>query len=272
LEQQQPFPLYIFEQIGQQVYALKDDLYELLQFIGELTISLGAMIRHPGQFRLRATVYHLEKVGLNALPIVGLISFLIGVVLVYQGAYQLKRFGAEIFTVDLLAVSALREIGILLTAIVVAGRSGSAFTAQIGFMKLNQEIDAMWVMGLNPFHVLVIPRLIALLIALPLLTFYSDLMALLGGGVMCISLIDLAFDQFLHHLHLAIKPWTFWTGMIKAPIFAIAISVIGCFEGMRVHGGADHVGTQTTRSVVESIFLVIVIDAAFSVLYSYLGI
>jgi phospholipid/cholesterol/gamma-HCH transport system permease protein len=260
------------EHIGRQVSLVVQHSHQLLYFIGELVVSIGHICMHPLRLRLRAIVYHVEKVGLDALPIVGLISFLIGIVLVYQGAAQLKRFGAEIFTVDLLAVSVLREIGILLTAIVVAGRSGSAFTAQIGFMKLNQEIDALWVLGLSAFEVLIIPRFFALVIALPLLAFYADVMALLGGGIMCFNLIDLGFDQFLHHLHLAIEPWTFWTGMIKAPIFAMVISVIGCFEGMQVRGGAENVGTQTTRSVVESIFLVIVMDAAFSILYSYLGI
>ncbi len=265
-------PLRVLENMGRKTCIFGDDILQLLQFIGELSICAWRSIKHPSRLRLRATIYHLEKVGFDALPIVGLISFLIGVVLVYQGAYQLRRFGAEIFTVDLLAVSALREIGILLTAIVVAGRSGSAFAAQIGFMKLNQEVDAMWVLGLNPFEVLVLPRLIALTIALPLLSFYSDLMALLGGGVMCNSLIDLDFQQFLHHAQLAIKPWTFWTGMIKAPVFAVSIAVIGCFEGMRVSGGAESVGERTTRAVVESIFLVIILDAIFSILYSYLGI
>jgi phospholipid/cholesterol/gamma-HCH transport system permease protein len=202
---------------------------------------------------------------------VGLISLLIGVVLVYQGATQLKRFGAEIFTVDLLAVSILREVGVLLTSIVVAGRSGSAFAAQIGTMKLNQEIDAMTTMGLNPITVLVIPRVLALMVMLPILTFWSDIMGVLGGALMSMSTIDLSLSQFLRQFNLAITPWTFWVGMIKAPVFAFLIALIGCFEGLRVHGGAESVGRHTTNAVVKGIFMVIVSDALFSIIFSKLG-
>ena len=270
--QRSNFFIKLLEITGYRAFKIFKDISSLLAFVGELTLVIGRTLKHPKRLQWTSTLYHLEHVGLKALPIVGLISFLIGIVLVYQGAYQLKRFGAEIFTIDLLAVSAMREIGILLTAIVVAGRSGSAFTAHIGYMKLNQEIDALHVLGLNPFEYIVLPRVLALFIALPLLAFYADVMALLGGGVTCMGLIGVDFDQFLHHLHLAIKPWTFWTGIIKSPVFALIIAIIGCYEGLRVTGGAASVGTQTTKSVVKSIFLVIIIDALFSMLYAYLRI
>lgn len=260
------------ENLGKKAIHQVQETLLLISFFGEVCVSLLGVMMRPRTLRLRATCHHLQEVGLNALPIVGLISFLIGVVLVYQGANQLKRFGAEIFTVDLLAVSVLREIGILLTAIVVAGRSGSAFTAQIGYMQLNQEVDAMRVMSLDPVTYLVVPRLIALVVALPLLGFFSDMMALMGGALMGDVLIGLNFSQFLTQLNLSIGAWTFWTGIIKAPVFAFVVALVGCFEGLRVHGGADSVGQQTTRSVVKSIFLVIVMDAIFSIFFSYMGI
>ncbi len=259
-------------QIGQQTISLSKTLLLSLSFLGEICTRSKNFLVKPWTFRGISLFHFLYEDGVRAVPIVGLISFLIGIVLVYQGADQLKRFGAEIFTVDLLAISALREIGILLTAIVVAGRSGSAFTAQIGFMKLNQEIDAMIVLGLNPIDVLVLPRILALVIALPLLAFLSDMMALAGGALMTSFMLDLNVDDFLHHLRLAIKPWTFWTGMIKAPVFAFFIALIGCFEGLRVQGGAQSVGTRTTKSVVQSIFLVVILDAAFSIIFSILRI
>jgi phospholipid/cholesterol/gamma-HCH transport system permease protein len=204
--------------------------------------------------------------------VVGLISFLIGIVMAYQGADQLRRFGAEIFTVDLLAISALREIGILLTAVVVAGRSGSAFTAQIGMMKVNEEIDALRTLGLDPLEVLVLPRLLALMIALPLLAFFADIMALFGGGVMCAFVLDISPDQYINRLSEAIWPRTFWVGIVKAPVFAFVIAMVGCYEGLTVDGSAESVGRKTTLSVVVAIFLVIVCDAIFSIVFSSLGI
>ncbi len=244
----------------------------LISFLGMTVTCLGKNIMSPGRFRYISIFSFIEKAGINALPIVGLISFLIGMVLVYQSAFQLRRFGAEIYAVDLLAISMLREIGILLAAIVVAGRSGSAFTAQIGTMKLNQEVDALLTFGIDPVEVLVLPRLIALIIAFPLLAFYADIMGLVGGAFMAHFSLELSYSQFLHQLEFAIWPRTFWTGMAKAPIFAFIIALVGCFEGMRVTGGAESVGRQTTRSVVVSIFLIIVFDAAFSILFTYLGI
>jgi phospholipid/cholesterol/gamma-HCH transport system permease protein len=190
----------------------------------------------------------------------------------YQGADQLRRFGAEIFTVDLLGISILREIGILLTAIVIAGRSGSAFTAQIGTMKVNQEIDALRTIGLDPIEILVVPRLLALMIALPLLAFFADMLGLFGGGLMCAVALDIAPSQFLQELDRAIAPGTFLVGLAKAPVFAFLIAMVGCYEGLSAGGSAESVGRMTTRAVVVGIFLVIVFDALFSILFSYLGV
>jgi phospholipid/cholesterol/gamma-HCH transport system permease protein len=214
----------------------------------------------------------MEQTGLNAMPIVGLLSFLIGVVMAYQGADQLRRFGAEIYTVNLLGVSILRELGVLLAAIIIAGRSGSAFTAQIGTMQVNQEIDALRTLGLDPVEVLVLPRLFGLVLTLPLLVFFADAMGLLGGGLMTWASLGITTPQFLEQLRGAITEWTLWVGVIKAPFFAAIIAMIGCYEGFNVTGSADSVGRLTTQSVVESIFVVIVADAAFSILFSFLKI
>lgn len=244
----------------------------LLSFFGQTMWTLLGTLVRPNRLRLTSLVHHLEQTCLNALPIVGLIAFLIGVVMAYQGAEQLKRFGAEIFTVDLVGVSVLREIGILLTAIVVAGRSGSAFTAEIGAMAVNQEIDALRTLGLDPIDVLVVPRMIALMIALPLLAFFADILGLLGGGLMAWVALDISPGQFLVQLEGAIGPSTFWVGIVKAPVFAFIIALVGCYEGLLVSGGADSVGRHTTKSVVTGIFLVIVFDALFSILFSFLGV
>jgi len=203
---------------------------------------------------------------------VGLLSFLIGIVLAYQGADQLRYYGAEIFTVNLLGVGLVRELGVLMTAIIVAGRSGSAFTAELGTMQVNEEIDAMLTLGLDPIEVLVLPRLAALVVALPLLTFYANVMGVLGGAFICGVALDIPLPLFLQQLRGAITGWSFWLGILKAPFFAICIAVIGCREGLRVTRSAESVGRLTTLSVVESIFLVIIIDAAFSILFSQLNI
>ena len=214
----------------------------------------------------------MEQTGLDAMPIVGLLSFLIGVVFAYQGADQLRRFGAEIYTVNLLGIAILRELGVLLAAIIIAGRSGSAFTAQIGTMQVNQEIDALRTLGLDPVEVLVLPRIFGLALTLPLLVFYADALGLLGGCLMSWASLGISIPRFLEQLRGAITEWTLWVGIIKAPFFAVIIAMIGCYEGFNVTGSADSVGRLTTQSVVESIFLVIVADAAFSILFSLLHI
>jgi phospholipid/cholesterol/gamma-HCH transport system permease protein len=206
------------------------------------------------------------------MPIVGLLSFLIGVVFAYQGADQLRRFGAEIYTVNLLGIAILRELGVLLTAIIIAGRSGSAFTAQIGTMQVNEEIDALRTLGLDPIEVLVVPRVLGLALTLPLLAVYAAFMGLLGGCLMSWASLGILIPTFLEQLRSAITEWTFWVGIIKAPFFAIIIALVGCYEGFNVARSADSVGRLTTQSVVESIFIVIVADAAFSIMFSMLRI
>jgi phospholipid/cholesterol/gamma-HCH transport system permease protein len=244
---------------------------EARSYLGFFGLTIEAAARtalRPNRFRLTSFVHHLEAVGLNALPIVGLISFLIGIVMAYQGATQLRLFGAEIFVVDLVAISVLREIGILLTAIVVAGRSGSAFTAQIGTMKLREEVDAMRTLGLDPVDVLVLPRIAALLVALPLLCFFSDIMGLLGGGLMAWASLDISPETFINRVQDRIPIRHFWVGMVKAPVFAGMIGMVGCYQGLKVKGDSGSVGRLTTRAVVQSIFLVIVADAVFSIFFN----
>jgi phospholipid/cholesterol/gamma-HCH transport system permease protein len=262
----------VLANLGRNTLAAGAEAARLLSFYGQTVLTLARVLLRPSRLRLTSLTHHLEQTCVNALPVVGLISFLIGIVMAYQGADQLRRFGAEIFTVDLLAISALREIGILLTAVVVAGRSGSAFTAQIGMMKVNEEIDALRTLGLDPLEVLVLPRLLALMIALPLLAFFADIMALFGGGVMCAFVLDISPDQYINRLSEAIWPRTFWVGIVKAPVFAFVIAMVGCYEGLTVDGSAESVGRKTTLSVVVAIFLVIVFDAIFSIVFSSLGI
>ncbi len=245
---------------------------ELINFLGLVLTASARQIVNPGRIRLTPLISQMEQIGIHALPIVGLISFLIGVVLAFQGSGQLERFGAQIFTINLVAVGVLREMGILLTAIIVAGRSGSAFTAQIGTMKVNEEIDAMRTIGLDPVDVLVLPRIFGLVLVLPLLTFYADIMGLIGGAAMTMITLDLSLFQYIRYLQDAATLGDFFVGMFKAPIFAFIIALIGCHEGFQVSRSAESVGRQTTRSVVEAIFFVIVLDALLSILFSVLGI
>jgi len=258
--------------IGEITIGLGHRLYAILGFVGLVTVTIAGLWRHPRRLRLTALVVQLELTGVNALPIVGLLSFLIGVVFTYQGSDQLRRFGAEIYTVNLLGIAILRELGVLLTAIIIAGRSGSAFTAQIGTMQVNEEIDAMRTLGLDPVEVLVLPRLLGLVITLPLLAFYADMMGMLGGSLMSLAALGISIPQFLRQLQNAIGEWTFWVGIIKAPFFGGIIALIGCYEGFKVSRSAESVGRLTTLSVVESIFFVIVTDAAFSIAFSLLHI
>lgn len=245
---------------------------ELVAFFGLVLETLAKTVVNPFRMRATSTVYHMEQTGLNAVPIVSLISFLIGAVLAYQGSEQLRRFGGEIFTVNLVAVSFLREVGILLTAIIVAGRSGSAFTAQIGSMKLREEIDAMRTLGLDPMEVLVLPRVIALLIMMPILGFISAMMGLLGGGLVVWIELGMSPAMYIERVKEALDVWDASVAFIKAPVFGLLIAMIGCFEGLKVEGSAESVGQRTTASVVEGIFTVIVVDAFFSIMFVKLGI
>jgi phospholipid/cholesterol/gamma-HCH transport system permease protein len=256
--------------IGMVTEQLLHRAYHILGFTGLVTVTLLRLVRQPSRLRLVATFVQMERVGVDAMPIVGLLSFLIGVVMAYQGADQLRRFGAEIYTVNLLGISILRELGVLLSAIIIAGRSGSAFTAQIGTMQVNEEIDALRTLGLDPVEVLVLPRLLGLVLTLPLLVFFADFMGILGGGLMSWLVLDINIPNFLTQLQSAVTPTTLWVGVAKAPFFAAIIALVGCFEGLNVTRSAESVGQLTTQSVVESIFFVIVTDAAFSVVFSVL--
>ena len=258
--------------IGRATFAVTHRVRDRVGFFGLTCITIGRSVAHPARIRFVSMVRHMERAGFDAMPIVGLLSFLIGVVIAFQGADQLRRFGAQVFVVNLLGISILREMGILLTAIIVAGRSGSAFTAEIGTMKVNEEVDAMSTIGLDPVEILVLPRLFALVLTLPLLTFFADLAGLAGGGAMSILVLDLSVAQFLKQLQTAVPIENFWIGMVKAPVFAFVIAMIGCAAGLGVERSAESVGLATTRAVVESIFMVILLDALFSILFSYLKI
>jgi phospholipid/cholesterol/gamma-HCH transport system permease protein len=258
--------------IGQSSLEVVGRAYRLLGFFGLVCITTGAMALRPRRLRVTALVAQMEQTGVNALPIVGLLSFLIGVVLAYQGADQLRRFGAEIYTVNLLGAGILRELGVLMAAIIIAGRSGSAFTAQIGTMRVNEEIDALRTIGLDPIEVLVVPRLFGLMLTLPMLTLYANVVGLAGGCLMAWASLGITPPQFLRQLQSSLHAWTFWIGLVKAPFFAFIIAVTGCFEGFQVARSAESVGRLTTLSVVESIFLVIVADAGFSIVFSVLRI
>ena len=265
--------VYFVERIGRGTSHALSQGYGMLGFLGRVTVeAIEAILSPRRELPVPAFVRQVEETGLTALPIVGLLAFLIGVVLAYQGADQLRRFGAEIFTVDLLGVGFLRELGGLVTAIIVAGRSGSAFTAHIGTMRVNEEVDAMETMGLNIAEILVLPRVLGLMIALPLLTFYADVVGLIGGMVMCYFDLNITVPVFLRELQSAITYKTLLVGLIKAPVFAFLIGLVGCFEGLQVERNAESVGKLTTRSVVESIFLIITFDAGFSILFSIIGI
>ena len=244
---------------------------DLLNFLGLTVVTLGRALARPGQIPAASLASQMEQAGLDALPIVGLLSFLIGVVTAYQGADQLARYGAQIFTVNIVGIGILREMGILMTAVIVAGRSGSAFTAQIGTMKVNEEIDAMRTIGLDPVIILVLPRVVALVLVLPLLTFYADIMGIIGGAVQATVSLDISFIQFIRQLKTAVSITSFWVGVTKAPIFGFIIALVGCYEGFMVARSAESVGSHTTKAVVEGVFLVIVFDAFLSIFYSAIG-
>lgn len=259
-----------FHLIGRKFLNVVDLSEVILSFFGYLLVKTVRIFRKNAFFPMDALFVQIQRTGLNAIPIIGLISFLIGMVLSYQGINQLSRFGASIYAIDFLAIGVFREIGPLLTAIVVAGRSASSFTAHLGTMVVNQEIDAMKIFRLDPVLYLVLPRILALLIVLPLLVFISDIFSLLGGMLTTRLVMDMRVFQFIQQFKGAMTPATFWVGVSKAPLFAFLIGMIGCFRGLRVQKSAQSVGEMTTKAVVESIFLVIVSNALISILYSYL--
>lgn len=260
----------VLERIGVRTVTAFAEAAAMLVFIGETFASLARCVAHPARLRWRPILFNIRTAGVDALPIVGLLSFLLGVVVAYQGADQLRQYGANIFVADLVGVSMLREFAPLITAIIVAGRSGSAYAAQIGTMAVTEEIDAMRTLGIEPQAMLVLPKLIALVIALPLLTVFADVLGVLGGMIMARQQLDVGYVEFLDRFVKAVATSTVLTGVGKAPVFAAIIAVTGCYQGFRTRGGADSVGRQTTRSVVQSIFLVIVADALFSIVFSAL--
>ena len=262
----------LLQRIGQRSWQGYRGWLDMLAFIGQTSIILAQSLMHPSTLRYRPVLHNLQSAGFDALPIVGLLSLLMGLVIAYQGADQLQRFGANIFIADLVGLSMLRELSPLLTAIIVAGRSGSAYAAQIGTMKVTEEIDALRTIGIGPTQLLVLPKLIALVIALPLLTVYADIAGVLGGMIMARSKLDVGFDVFVNRLGDAVSLSSFATGIAKAPVFAAIIALVGCHQGFCVTGSADSVGRQTTVSVVQAIFLVILTDALFSIAFNWLKI
>lgn len=238
-----------------------------LRFYGRVLVCLAGALTHPNRLRIPSVARHVYETGIQAVPIVALIAFLITLVIAYIGAQQLERFGAEIFTVDLVVVGVLREMGVLLTAIIVAGRSGSAFAAEIGVMRLNDEVDALKSIGMDPYEVLVLPRVLGLIVALPLLTILADAMGLAGGALLCSWLLDISVPQFVSRMQDALAPTTFWAGFLKAPAFAFLIAMTGTFRGMQVRDSSRELGRLTTVAVVQSIFLVILANAVFAIIY-----
>jgi len=258
--------------IGKQFWGSLENMFGMLAFVGESAIAMMRLIVQPRRIRWRTIFHNIQTAGFEALPIVGMLSFLMGVVIAYQGADQLQRFGANIYVADMVGLAMLRELSPLLTAIIVAGRSGSAYAAQIGTMKVTEEIDALRTIGISPQELLVLPKMIALVIALPLLTVFADASGIIGGMIMARSKLDVSFDVFIVRLGDAVSLSSFLTGIVKAPVFAAIIALVGCFQGFQVGGSADSVGRQTTLSVVQAIFLVILADALFSVVFNWLKI
>jgi phospholipid/cholesterol/gamma-HCH transport system permease protein len=243
----------------------------VIGFFGRIVTVLGEIFSRPRALRPSSLARHIYETGITAIPIVSLIAFLISVIVAYLGAQQLSKFGADIFVVDLVTISVLREMGVLLTAIIVAGRSGSAFAAEIGVMQLNEETDALRAMGMNPVELLVVPRVLALIIALPLLTVIADAMGLAGGGLLSMLNLHIPLEQFVSRMRESLSPTTFWSGLIKAPVFALLIAMVGTYRGMQVRDSARELGRLTTVAVVQSIFLVILADALFAILFVQIG-
>lgn len=260
------------DHLGRMTMARLDEAHAMTAFIGEVAIALFKHLKRPARLRTRALLGTLERAGVGAIPIVALLSFLLGIVIAYQGGLQLQSYGANIFIAELVSLTMLREFGPMMTAIIVAGRTGSAYTAEIGTMKVTEEIDALTSIGIPPLDLLVLPKLFGLLIALPLLTLVADVAGVLGGMVMAAAMLDVGFQDFADRLPQPLVYRSFVIGIAKAPVFAMIVAIVGCFQGFRVSGSADSVGRKTTVSVVQSIFLVIIADAAFSILFSFIGI
>ncbi len=264
----EPPPQSIVADIGETVLSVGADMQRYLRILGAVVVQGFASLFGKAPFRSAAMIKQMEYSGLRAVPIILLMSFLNGGILAQQSAFQLRFFGAEIFAVDLVGILALREVAILLTAIMVAGRSSSAITAELGSMQMREEIDALRVMGMNPINVLVLPRVVALILVLPLLTFLSDIMTIFGAMLTLWFYSDIPPNVFLSHFRTAIDFSTFFSGIIKAPFMALIIGLVACTEGMAVRGGAESLGRHTTAAVVKSIFLVVVVDGVFAIFYA----
>jgi phospholipid/cholesterol/gamma-HCH transport system permease protein len=258
-------------EFGEWVFEAGATFVGLLGFLGSVLVAFAAIIRRPKRLRLNAVLHRFDLVGVRALGIIGLMTFLIGIVVGQQGAVQLEQFGAEIYTINLIGRITVRELATLMTAIMVAGRSGSAFAAQIGTMKITEEVDAMRTIGVSPVEALVVPRIMAAVVMMPLLTFYAMIMSLLGGGIYV--WIDLGIPPltYIQRLQEVIPITDLWVGLVKAPVFGFIIALAGCFNGMLVQGNSEEVGTKTTAAVVQSIFMVIILDAVFAVFFSQVG-
>ena len=259
------------EATGRSVAGLGRDLVDFVNMLGALAEAVLRVLRRPQAFRLTSAVHHLDRVAWQAVPIILLITFLIGGIISQQGFFHFRKFGADEYVVDMVGILVLREIGVLIVAIMVAGRSGSSYTAELGSMKMREEIDALRTMGIDPVEILLLPRVIALVLALPLLTFLGSMAALYGGGLVAWAYGGMSPDIFIARLREAISVEHFEVGMIKAPFMALAIGVVACSEGLKVKGSAESLGLQTTTSVVKSIFLVIVLDGLFAVFFASIG-
>ena len=257
--------------IGESIAAVGGSLGAFVNMLGALIVAFARVLTHPRRFRFTSMVHQLDNVGWRAVPIILLITFLIGAIIAQQGIFHFRKFGADIYVVDMVGILVLREIGVLIVTIMVAGRSGSAYTAELGSMKMREEIDALQTMGFDPTEVLILPRVVALIIGVPILTFLGSMAALYGGGLVCWFYGGISPDIFLQRLKEAIDLSTFEVGMIKAPFMAMVIGVVACVEGMAVKGSSESLGLQTTASVVESIFLVIVLDGFFAIFFASIG-
>lgn len=261
-------PPGVFERIGREMVVITEDAVSLLNFVGAVVAAFGRVLTRPRSFRFTSMVNQMDRVGFRAMPIIILITFLIGCIIAQQGIFNFRRFGADIYVVDMVGVLVLRELGVLIVSIMIAGRSGSAYTAELGSMRMREEVDALRVMGFDPVEVLVVPRLLALIICLPLLTFVGSMAAMIGGGLVAWFYGGIAPDVFINRLKDAITLAQFEVGMIKAPFMAAIIGVVGCMEGLRVGGSAESLGQHTTASVVKAIFLVIVVDGLFAIFFA----
>jgi phospholipid/cholesterol/gamma-HCH transport system permease protein len=257
--------------IGRSAVGATEDVAAFLQMLGSLFWAIFGVLRRPRSLRLTSLFYQLYRVGWQAIPIVVLITFLIGAIIAQQGIFHFRKFGADSYVVDMVGILVLRELGVLIVAIMVAGRSGSAYTAELGSMKMREEIDALSTMGLDPVEVLILPRVIALICALPILTFIGSMAALYGGGLVAWFYGGMGPAIFIARLHDAVSVTSFEVGMVKAPFMALVIGIVACSEGLRVQGSAESLGKQTTTSVVKSIFLVIVLDGLFAVFFASIG-